>query len=41
MMKGEKKDTFMGAPFSRALLSVWLGDHPPSEELKAGMLGRD
>ena len=27
------------ADFAAALLKVWLGDHPPADDLKAGMLG--
>jgi hypothetical protein len=29
-----------GKAFADALLAVWLGPKPPSEELKAGLLGR-
>ena len=38
-LNGEEKGTIEGDDFSAALLRVWLGDHPPSEELKAGLLG--
>jgi hypothetical protein len=33
------KGVIEGDDFSKALLRVWLGDHPPTEDLKAGMLG--
>jgi hypothetical protein len=29
-----------GDDFGRALLAVWLGDHPPSDDLKDGLLGK-
>jgi hypothetical protein len=28
-----------GADFATALFSIWLGDHPPNEGLKTGLLG--
>lgn len=31
--------TIEGADFARALFSIWLGDHPPNEGLKRGLLG--
>lgn len=37
---GKEVGTFPGKAFADALLSVWLGPKPPSEELKAGLLGR-
>ena len=38
-LNGQKRGTIDGDDFGRALLLVWLGDHPPSEDLKTGMLG--
>jgi len=38
-IKGEEKGVIEGADFNRALLSVWLGDEPVTEELKDAMLG--
>jgi hypothetical protein len=38
-MAGQKKGTIPGTEFMRALFLVWLGDHPPTRELKEGMLG--
>lgn len=38
-LNGEEKGVIEGSDFSAALLKVWLGDHPPTDELKAGMLG--
>ena len=39
-LNGEEKGTITGDDFGDALLRVWLGDHPPSEDLKAGLLGK-
>ena len=39
MLNGEKKGVIEGDDFGAALLRVWLGEHPPSDELKSGMLG--
>jgi hypothetical protein len=39
-LNGAEKGTIAGDDFGTALLKVWLGDHPPSEELKAGLLGK-
>jgi len=39
VLNGEEKGVLDGNDFATALLKVWLGDHPPSDELKAGMLG--
>jgi hypothetical protein len=36
---GQEKGTIPGDEFMRALWSVWLGPHPPTEDLKKGMLG--
>lgn len=37
-IKGVEKGVIKGADFNRALLSVWLGDEPVTEELKAALL---
>jgi len=39
MIKGDVKGVIEGADFNRALLSVWLGKEPVTEELKDAMLG--
>lgn len=36
---GQKKGVIPGADFMRALWKVWLGPHPPTSDLKRGMLG--
>jgi len=36
---GQEKGTIPGDEFMHALWSVWLGPHPPTEDLKKGMLG--
>jgi hypothetical protein len=36
---GKLKGTIPGEDFTRALLLIWLGDHPPNPELKSGLLG--
>lgn len=36
---GEEKGTVEGEDFARALRAVWLGPKPPSEDLRAGLLG--
>ena len=38
-IKGESKGVIEGDDFNRALLSVWLGEEPVTEELKDAMLG--
>ena len=38
-VSGETMGVIDGDDFAAGLLKVWLGDHPPSDELKAGMLG--
>ena len=38
-IKGEEKGIIEGRDFNRALLSVWLGEEPVTEELKDAMLG--
>ncbi|RDH83069.1 MAG: hypothetical protein DIZ80_12480 [endosymbiont of Galathealinum brachiosum] len=39
IIKGENKGVIEGDDFNRALLSVWLGEEPVTEELKDAMLG--
>jgi len=39
-LNGQDKGTIAGDDFGAGLLKVWLGDHPPSEDLKAGLLGK-
>lgn len=36
---GQVKGTIEGADFGKALLRVWLGPEPPSDDLKEGLLG--
>lgn len=38
-INNKRKGVISGAEFQRALLSIWLGDSPPNEDLKKGMLG--
>jgi hypothetical protein len=38
---GRGKGVIPGEDFAAALFSIWLGDHPPNPELKAGLLGGD
>ncbi len=38
-VNGETKGVIDGDDFAVGLLKVWLGDQPPSDELKNGMLG--
>jgi len=38
-MDGADRGAIEGDDFSAALLRVWLGDEPPSDDLKEGMLG--
>jgi hypothetical protein len=38
-LAGQERGTIPGAEFMRALWSVFLGPHPPTEDLKRGMLG--
>jgi len=40
-IKNQIKGVIKGADFNRALLSVWLGDDPVTEELKLSLLGVD
>lgn len=39
-VNGDPMGVIEGDDFGSALLEVWLGDHPPSDDLKAGLLGR-
>ena len=39
-VNGVDKGEIAGDDFQAALLRVWLGDHPPSDDLKEGLLGR-
>ncbi len=39
-VKGQAQGVIVGADFSRALWAIWLGDQPPNEKLKLGLLGR-
>lgn len=39
-IKGQEKGIIEGADFNRALLSVWLGEEPVTEELKDALLGK-
>ena len=39
-LNGKVVGTIEDDGFGRALLAVWLGDHPPSDGLKDGMLGK-
>lgn len=38
-VKGVEKGVIKGADFNRALLAVWLGEEPVTEDLKEAMLG--
>jgi hypothetical protein len=40
-LNGTAKGTIEGDDFAEALMLVWLGDEPPSDDLKEGMLGLD
>jgi hypothetical protein len=39
-LDGKSLGTIEDAKFPTALLKTWLGDHPPTEVLKEGMLGK-
>jgi hypothetical protein len=39
-LNGQEKGKIEGDDFAKALLLVWLGSAPPTEELKEGMLGQ-
>ena len=38
-VKGSVRGTIAGKPFADALYACWIGDHPPSEDFRAGLLG--
>ena len=38
-INGQVKGTIEGDDFATALLKVWIGDEPPTEDLKTGLLG--
>jgi len=38
-VNGGVRGVIPGDDFSRALLRIWLGDHPADGDLKKGMLG--
>ena len=40
-VKGADKGVIEGEDFSRAVVSIWLGNSPPNPELKRGLLGGD
>lgn len=40
-VNGAVKGTIPGDDFARALWSIWLGNEPPNEDLKTGLLGLD
>jgi Chalcone isomerase-like len=40
-INGERRGNVEGETFFHALLAIWLGDHPVSNDLKLGMLGID
>ncbi|MBI3187141.1 MAG: chalcone isomerase family protein [Gammaproteobacteria bacterium] len=39
IINNELKGVIAGSDFYRAVLKIWLGEHPAQEELKQGMLG--
>lgn len=38
-VNGAPSKTLEGNDFARALLAIWIGNDPPNEEIKVGMLG--
>jgi hypothetical protein len=38
-VNGTQKGALPGDDFARAFLLIWLGDHPPTLEVKSGLLG--
>lgn len=40
-INGEEKGVIEGADFFRAVLSVWIGKEPATEDMKEGLLGED
>ncbi len=41
LMSGKKKGSVKDEALQQAILKVWLGDKPPTEEIKQAMLGED
>jgi len=39
-VNGKELGTIEGDDFGKALLLVWLGEEPPSDDLKSGLLGK-
>ena len=39
-LNGEVVGSIDGDAFGRALIAVWMGDHPPSDDLKDGLIGK-
>jgi len=39
VFNGERVGTIAGEAFNQALLRIWLGPEPPTEDLKEGLLG--
>ena len=39
LLGAEPKGTIAGDAFNRALMKVWLGDHPVQSDLKKALLG--
>ncbi len=37
---GKERGTVSGADFNRALLSIWLGEHPVTDDLRQALLGK-
>ena len=40
IIKGKNKGTIQGEDFMNALFAIYVGDHPASEQMKQGLLGR-
>lgn len=40
VVKGQSKGTIEGKEFADALFSAWIGEHPATEKLKKGLLGK-
>jgi len=40
-VKGVPKGTISGSDFARVFFSIWLGDDPPNDGLREGLLGLD
>jgi hypothetical protein len=38
-VNGKGGSTIEGPDFANALLAIWLGQKPPNEDLKSGLLG--